>query len=1468
MGDAFTWTNTGAGDWGTASNWFDVTAGTPASTPPGPADTAEIDNPGTGNITVTGPADIAGLQVGGQVALAGSYTVGAFVLGVPPFDPSFFGPTLTSTIALAGNFSANSLSIGNLHLVPGFSSDQVADYGIVEVDQGAILSAGTVTLNAGDLQVDGGAVKIANNLTLGTDLFPDPVVNAVALTTGSLDVANHGSVQLGGLAITDGSVNLDATSTLEIGDAGTAAAGTITIDPGAALSEGDAPAYLVLAIRNAETVSISSPLLNNGTIYSAFDVSNVINNGVIFANNATVRSVSGDGLLDLQNAGTIGPGVSGTLDFNAFPSTVFDLGAGVPIDTTDTPLIVNFSTIAGSPSPMSDTIVLDGIIADSATYTPTGPGIGTLMLYDGGTASVASLTMLGTYASNAFIVTPGSSDSVVSLSTVAVTNSYTWIAPGSGDWATPSNWFDVSTGTPTAVAPGPADTAEIDNPGTGTITVTGPADVAGLLVSGDVTLAGSYTVGSLGLAIHPSNGLPAPPPGGAPLTLTSTIALAGTFDASSLTIGFSTTPLSLLLPPTFVDTGYVQIDQGSVLSAGSARLNSGDLLVDGGSVDIRGALTLGTIAITEGGLGQLQLASGTLDVIDHASVTAGDLYVSGGEINLDATSTLEIGGAGTAAAGTITVDPDAVLQLTHFGSLTAGGAGAITLPILNNGTIDTSADLSNTINNGTIYIGDLALHDVTLSSISGNGQIGFIDGGVTDGRFCTIGASVGGTLNFDSFKQEVITFALGSGVPIDGTDTPAINGFSEFLAGGDGDPVSQTIILQDISADTATYTTTGPGIGTLMLYDGGTASVASLTMLGTYASNAFIVTPGSGDSVVSLSTVAVGNVYTWIAPGSGDWATPSNWFDVTTGTPTAVAPGPADTAEIDNTGTSAMTVMGPGDAGTASVSGDVTLAGSYTIDTLNLGMPPGTTVIDGPITGTFISTISLGGTFDVSSLTIGYANSDAAIYPPYVVDIGVVNVDTGSALSVGYIDLASGDLLVDGGSVDSSAGLYLGTILTNGPVTEVLAEGTLDITDHGSVSLGGLYANPGAVELDATSTLEIGSDGTATAGTIAVDPNATIVLNGADIAAPILNNGTIQAYSDLSNTINNGTIIFGSPRISVTLSDISGNGQIDIDGNGDVPFLHPLVIGPNVSGTLNLPTFSDSTVTIDLGPGVPINTTDTPGIEFGPYSQYYENQVVLQGISADTATYTATGAGIGTLALYEDTTEVASLTLLGTYTSNAFIVTPGSGDSVVTPNPACFAAGTRIATPRGEVAVEALSSGDAVTLVSGGTAPIVWIGRRRVDCRSHPTPHDVWPVRIRRSAFAPGVPHRDLFLSPDHAVFAENVLIPIKHLTNGDTVRQVEREAIEYFHIELSQHDVLLADGLPVESYLDTGDRGSFENGGRVVALFPVFSPFAWDALGCAPLVVTGPPVAAVRRRIERQARRLNGTRQRRRNTA
>jgi len=192
---------------------------------------------------------------------------------------------------------------------------------------------------------------------------------------------------------------------------------------------------------------------------------------------------------------------------------------------------------------------------------------------------------------------------------------------------------------------------------------------------------------------------------------------------------------------------------------------------------------------------------------------------------------------------------------------------------------------------------------------------------------------------------------------------------------------------------------------------------------------------------------------------------------------------------------------------------------------------------------------------------------------------------------------------------------------------------------------------------------------------------------------------------------------------------------------------------------------------------------------------------------------------------------------------------------IIDPVVACYRRGSRIATVAGLVAVEYLRAGDMVRTHAGGTAAIAWIGHRHIDCRRHPAPRQVWPVRVRAGAFGAAQPRRDLFLSPDHAVFVDGVLIPIKYLINDDTIAQLQTADVTYYHVALSCHDVLLAEGLPAESYLDIGDRSGFADGQGPVALHPDFASRTWDAGGCAPLVVTGPALRAVRRRVNGLAR-------------
>ena len=168
--------------------------------------------------------------------------------------------------------------------------------------------------------------------------------------------------------------------------------------------------------------------------------------------------------------------------------------------------------------------------------------------------------------------------------------------------------------------------------------------------------------------------------------------------------------------------------------------------------------------------------------------------------------------------------------------------------------------------------------------------------------------------------------------------------------------------------------------------------------------------------------------------------------------------------------------------------------------------------------------------------------------------------------------------------------------------------------------------------------------------------------------------------------------------------------------------------------------------------------------------------------------------------------------------------------------------------------VERLRAGDRVTLAEGGSAAVVWLGHRRVDCRRHPRPEDVRPVRIAADAFGLGRPHRTLRLSPDHAVFVDGVLIPVRYLLNDATVAQEPAGAVTYWHVELERHGVLLAEGLPAESYLDSGNRAAFANGGVVVMASADFARRAWADQGCAPLLTAGPVRDRVYARLVAQA--------------
>ena len=191
--------------------------------------------------------------------------------------------------------------------------------------------------------------------------------------------------------------------------------------------------------------------------------------------------------------------------------------------------------------------------------------------------------------------------------------------------------------------------------------------------------------------------------------------------------------------------------------------------------------------------------------------------------------------------------------------------------------------------------------------------------------------------------------------------------------------------------------------------------------------------------------------------------------------------------------------------------------------------------------------------------------------------------------------------------------------------------------------------------------------------------------------------------------------------------------------------------------------------------------------------------------------------------------------------------------SVIAP---CYAQGTLIRTVLGDVAVEDLLVGDMIVTASGGQRPVTWLGHRRADCAGHPDPKRVLPIRIAAGAIAPGMPARDLRVSPDHALYLDDVLVQARFLLNGSTIVREDVVSVTYWHVELETHDVLIAENLPSESYLDVGNRWAFSEDSVVTSLRPDFA--GTDGEGhCAPLVIGGERLKAIRSWLAERARHL-----------
>jgi Hint domain len=1232
MSHVYAWIS-GSGTYDVAADWSDLTLGaTPAPTAPGSLDIVSIAGPTSASFQlITGPGSAASLG-------------------------------FTGNSMLAGIFTAGTLTVGNTAIA-----------GVLDIGAGSGVTAGTASLVSGRVQVSGAA----SFLTIGGTL---------TVQAGALAVLNAGDVRAGALALNGGTLQIDATSVLEVGSAGGAAAGVVSVDGGATL---------------VSTGGVIFPGINDlGTVLASGGTTSLLG------------SVSGNGTLligtnaTLYMGGAVGSAITvsftgsgGTLAFyaasGAFAATIGGFAAGDAID-------------------------LSGISATSAVYTATGADTGILTLMKAGQA-VASLTLSGNYAGTTFLTVPDSVDgtlvllpsgSIVTGGTLSAGTSgpdaYLWTATSGGMWDVAANWKDVSSrSAPALVAPGAKNI----------VTLAGPTGESIALIGG--------------------------PGNSASLIVTGAIALSGVFATGGLTVG------------TALATGTLDIVAGGTLTTTTPTQINGTLEVSGAGalVSVNGILTVGP---QSAGLSPPDIAA-----LNGGYIKTHLLYLNGGTITVDATSTIEVGTPGNAAAGALTVDGGYYINST---------GGTITGAVIDKGTLLATGGVTSVFGN-----------------ITGTGLLNIGAGGTL---FLAGSVAATNTVNFISNTGRLMLYGT--------------SGFSAAIAGlTSGDAID----ISGVRLTGAVFTAISTSKGTLTLSNNG-VSVMTLTLSGNYAGAIFQTSPdgvdgtlitlasgGSGAGLLSAGTTTPDS-YRWAASGGGDWGNAANWVDSSVGTITAaVAPGVNDNVTIAGLGTAGLTLLtGQGNSASLALSGNIGIAGRVTT---------------GAVTTAGTST-------------------------PVTLDVNAAG--TLSATSIGF---GPGVLQVAG----VGAVLTVSGTLTLGPVAAGLAGPRLAVLNQGLVQAGALVLNGASIVVDSVSAVEIGRAGGAAIGVVTVDAGATLSSNGGVIGSAAVVNGVLLAGSGttslLSDVYGSGTLMIGAGA-TLSVYGVVGSGET-VDFAGTAGRL-----------VLNAATNTFSGVITGFVPG---------------------DEIDIAAATLTGAVFTANGSGGGTLVLTDNGVVVTSLVLAGTTTTEVFQLLPDGVDGtlirvadVVGSQAPCYAAGTRILTEAGEMAVEDLRPG--VRVVAMGRRPTLrqvrWVGRRWIDIARHPHPERVLPIRVTAGAFGAGMPHRDLLLSPEHAVFVDGVLIPVHLLVNGATVMRDQDVAdITYLHVELDRHDIILAEGLPAESYLDTGNRGDFANAPGVARLHADLMArdeqalAVWATKACAELVQDGERLASVRRRLAERAMAL-----------
>ena len=1244
-----------------------------------------------------------------------------------------------------------------------------------------------------------------------TDLTGDGSFDDAAnWLTGTVPGAgDDATILLPGTVTTSGGETID---TLALGVGVTLVAHNFTIlgEPDLDDLTGTTAVAGTMIVADGSNVAVAGTVDNTGTVQllgSYFGDTLLVGNGSV-----STLTLTGGGTVALSDFGSnfISAGVNGAVLDNT--NNLIE-GAGVIGNGGMT--VINAGTIAATGT--ADTLILQ---SSSVTNTglieaigPAGLEIRETVVNAGGTiaglaghadieggADIVGGTLVGTagglvlFTSGTPLLDGATAGAITLLGTAELADGYGVIADGTlandGTLVLDGSYF--------------GDTFFVGNGTVATLTLTGGGTVAlsdfgsnfinagvggAVLDNADNTIEGAGVIGDGGVAV----------------------VNAGTIDAT----GTATT--LILQSSSVTNTGLLEATGPAGLEIRETVLNAGaTILAAGGNVDVEGGADVvgGTIATRNGSTAVL---SGT-PLLDGA--TAGAITLLGTAVLAD--------GQGAAATGTLVNDGTLALAGSYFGDTFYVGSGTVaTLTLTGGGTVALSDFGSNFISAGVGgAVLDNADNTIEGAGVIGNGAVAVVNAGTIDAT----GTAYTLVLQSSSVTNTGLLEATGpAGLEI--RETVVNAGATILAAGGDvdleggADIVGGTIATRGGSAAVLTGTPILDGatdgaitlLGTAVLADGQGAAAAgtlvndgTLALAGSYFGDTFYV--GSG-TAATLTLTGGGTV------ALSDFG--SNFINA--GVPGAV---------LDNTNN---TIEGAGVIG----NGGVAIVNAGTIDA----------------TGTAYTLI-----LQSSSVTnTGLLEATG----PAGLEIRETVVNTGATILAagGHVDLEGGAEIVGGTLAGASGFVLSGTPLLDGATAGAITlESTAAVADGNAAQASGTLVNDGTLVLDGTyfgTTLDVGAG---TASTLTLTGGGTLAL--ADFGGNDINGGVSGAVLDnTDNTIegagylgdgnlsviNAGTIAATGTAASLVVRGpaLTNTGLVEAVGPAGLSIQTATVanagtlLATAVGGvTVNAPITGTGQLVLDpsatmvllgsVGAGQTVDFLGASTLRLGTPTSFAGSLAsVFAGVTIDLPDFTLTGATLagGVLDLTGNFGEV-DYTVLGSAGVTATFGADGTGGSEVlftggSPPVVCFCPGTRIATPWGQRAVEELRAGDLVLTDAGHARPVRWLGRQTVATRFADA-FRVAPIRIRAGALAENLPLRDLLVSSDHALMVEGVFVQAGALVNGVSITREDAvlpERIFYFHVELADHSLILAEGVAAETFIDNVDRLAFDNWDEHVAL-------------------------------------------------